>query len=141
MANANRAKQQNAEPRVVMAADFAYFTQKLQARMGVIRSSILETSTRLNSELRTDTTGQVHDAKDDAFASRQAEAELREMSHELAEIRDIESAQLRIVQGEYGRCVACGEAIAWLRLDACPTASRCVSCQERLEHLPGAAIR
>jgi RNA polymerase-binding transcription factor DksA len=61
------------------------------------------------------------------------EADHGEMRHELAELRDIESAQRRILQDVYGRCAGCGTPIAWARLDAYPTATCCLSCQTRRE--------
>ena len=46
----------------------------------------------------------------------------------LAEIRMIEAALGRIVNGTFGECVACGEPIAEERLDAVPHAARCRDC-------------
>ena len=45
----------------------------------------------------------------------------------------IESALNRIVQGDYGACEHCGEAISLKRLQAIPWATACISCQEELE--------
>lgn len=45
-----------------------------------------------------------------------------------AEIADIRAALLRIEQGLYGTCAKCGEDIAPARLEALPTATRCISC-------------
>jgi DnaK suppressor protein len=50
-----------------------------------------------------------------------------------AEIEAIDAALARIAAGEYGRCVACGEAIPPARLDAMPTATTCVSCAQGRE--------
>ena len=127
--------------RPVTNADYPYFKDKLQARMHSVQSGIVAARKRWQSEQQAAGSGQIHDLKDDAFASGLAHAELAGMAHELAEIRDIESAQYRILQAQYGRCVDCGEAISWRRLDAFPTAKRCVACQERLEHPSGAAAR
>ncbi|HXG08189.1 MAG TPA: TraR/DksA C4-type zinc finger protein [Gemmataceae bacterium] len=46
----------------------------------------------------------------------------------LAEIHD---ALLRIEQGSYGRCVACGQAISRRRLDAIPYAPDCLRCAKK----------
>ena len=35
--------------------------------------------------------------------------------------------------GHSGTCSDCGEAIGWPRLNAQPTAERCIACQEKLE--------
>jgi RNA polymerase-binding transcription factor DksA len=48
--------------------------------------------------------------------------------HALAEI-DLALDRLRC--GRYGRCVSCGQAIGRDRLDALPSAARCMPCQHR----------
>ena len=47
-----------------------------------------------------------------------------------AEIEAIDRALRRIAMGTYERCEACGKPIPMARLDALPTATRCVSCAE-----------
>lgn len=44
------------------------------------------------------------------------------------EIHEIREALLRIERGEYGTCTACGEPINPKRLEALPTATRCIKC-------------
>lgn len=48
-------------------------------------------------------------------------------------------AENRLATGDYGRCVDCGEAIGFARLEAQPAASRCVRCQEIEEKRSGPA--
>jgi RNA polymerase-binding transcription factor DksA len=47
----------------------------------------------------------------------------------LKEITAIDRALGRIANGTYGVCIDCGEPISQKRLDAVPTALRCVSCK------------
>jgi len=47
---------------------------------------------------------------------------------ELDEIRQILEALKRISEGTYGICVHCGAPIDPKRLNALPTATRCISC-------------
>jgi len=122
--------------RVVAAADYPHFADKLAARMVLIRAKLHELLSRSQSGLAADQARDVHDAKDDAFVERLADLELAEMRHEMTELRDIESAQRRIRQGNYGSCSDCGTAIDWERLEAWPTAERCVECQARHEASP-----
>lgn len=49
------------------------------------------------------------------------------------ELRGIETARERMDQGSYGQCIDCGLAIAYERLQASPTAKRCLACQEQYE--------
>lgn len=51
----------------------------------------------------------------------------------IEEMRDIESALRRMNEGHYGQCLDCGLAIDHKRLQAFPTAKRCLPCQEQYE--------
>lgn len=46
------------------------------------------------------------------------------------EIGQIRAALLRIENGTYGTCSACGKPIARARLEARPIATRCIECAE-----------
>ncbi|HMT45429.1 MAG TPA: TraR/DksA family transcriptional regulator [Chakrabartia sp.] len=46
----------------------------------------------------------------------------------LQEIEQIRGALTRLDNGHYGACAKCGEDIAPARLDAMPTATRCINC-------------
>lgn len=80
-----------------------------------------------------------------ADAGEQGEEHIRgavryaEQERDLLELRDIEEAQERIAAGTYGQCVDCGADIPLPRLQAQPTAKRCIACQEKFEqkHPPG----
>ena len=51
----------------------------------------------------------------------------------IREIREIEEARTRMQEGEYGTCADCGDEIVFERLQARPTASRCIYCQRQHE--------
>lgn len=61
------------------------------------------------------------------------------VNQDVADMRDILAARERLSAGVYGICTDCGEAIAYERLLAYPTAKRCIHCQ-RL-HEQGRAVR
>lgn len=46
-----------------------------------------------------------------------------------ARLRDITDAQDRLIDGNYGKCVDCGEQISFGRLSADPVVSLCLRCQ------------
>jgi RNA polymerase-binding transcription factor DksA len=46
-------------------------------------------------------------------------------------LAEVEASLARIADGSAGRCVDCGQAIPAARLEARPTAVRCVACAER----------
>lgn len=75
------------------------------------------------------------DSGDEAAAASIASLNLTLANRLEQELRDIEAAQARIERGEYGVCIDCGEDIGYSRLQAYPTAKRCIRCQARHEKL------
>lgn len=55
------------------------------------------------------------------------------LAHYRSELEQINAARERMQRHQYGICIDCGEAIPFLRLQAQPTATRCLSCQAALE--------
>lgn len=77
------------------------------------------------------------DAADVAF-----EAGSDEMTSQLAELdarelTQIERALVRLKQGTYGLCEACGDKIPVGRLNALPYSTLCIECQREMEKHPG----
>jgi len=62
-----------------------------------------------------------------------AEVDTAEILRDLHELRAAEHALARLEAGRYGQCEQCEQPIPAGRLDAQPTAVRCVACQEALE--------
>jgi RNA polymerase-binding transcription factor DksA len=108
------------------------------------RRRILERRRQLAAELRGDAdrarkepygelAGATHDTGDESVASLLADLGQAELSRDLAELRDLEAARLRLAGGSYGICTDCGAEIGAERLRANPAAARCVVCQTRYE--------
>ena len=53
----------------------------------------------------------------------------------------VHRAIAKVTEGTYGRCDDCGDPIEAARLDALPTATRCLSCQARNGRTAGGARR
>jgi len=74
---------------------------------------------------------------DDPDAPREHEADrelaLQRADQLIEEEREIGAALLRLREGSYGRCSACGAGIAFDRLRAQPMAARCLDCQRQSE--------
>jgi DnaK suppressor protein len=71
---------------------------------------------------------------DNSFQSRaqirtERQTEFAMNEHETAELGDIEAAMERMDAGTYGQCTDCGVSIPPARLNAYPTAKRCIDCQ------------
>lgn len=86
-----------------------------------------------DSEHYADLAGQVGDLEDQALADLLVDENLASIHRHIEELRAIDVALRRLEQGTYGECADCGEPIATARLDAYPTALRCIECQERYE--------
>jgi len=106
------------------------FKKKLNDRFAALRQEIGEALTSHEDEQYADLAGQVHDIGDEALADLLVDIELAAVDRHIQEIRDIEAALMRIDENHYGECCDCKEAIAIDRLEAFPTALRCVICQE-----------
>lgn len=81
--------------------------------------------------------GEVGDPGDESMALQLADLNLAEMENELREARAIERALERIKEQSYGYCSECGSEIPYARLEAYPTAERCMPCQTRHERVYG----
>jgi RNA polymerase-binding transcription factor DksA len=75
------------------------------------------------------------DAGDSSVADLLSDVAFAEVARDAAEVRDIIAAEARIAAGTYGTCIDCGLPIGRKRLEAYPTAKRCVEDQERREKL------
>ena len=70
---------------------------------------------------------------DEAAASLLRDISEAEVLRDIGEVRDIAAAEQRIADGRYGQCIDCGEAVAYERLKAYPSAKRCMPCQQHRE--------
>ncbi len=80
-----------------------------------------------------DLAGQVGDLEDRALADLLVDENLASMHRHIRDLREIDAAIARVERGDYGECVDCGEAIGAERLEAYPTAERCIDCQALYE--------
>ncbi len=105
------------------------YRQRLLDRQQEIVRRIFELEENLNAL----TTEREIEYGDRAQAEMPEEAlqQLDEQSRR--EVEAIQAALKRIEDGSYGRCEDCGHPIGAARLDAMPTARRCVACQEAWE--------
>jgi RNA polymerase-binding protein DksA len=105
----------------------------LRARARQLRDEIHQTLVKSDDEQYTMIADQVRDLEDDSFADLMVDVNLAEIDRDLQELRLIDAAFLRIGDGSYGQCDACGSPIEFERLRATPFASRCFDCQSSYE--------
>jgi RNA polymerase-binding transcription factor DksA len=111
-------------------ADHGLFNRRLRERWLALREEIRNTLLRADAEKYADIAGEVHDLEDESLADLLTDVTHAEIGRDVEEIRDIEAALQRLASGTYGICVRCGNSIDRERLNAYPTAKRCLPCQE-----------
>jgi len=77
--------------------------------------------------------GSVPDPGDESVAALIADLDHADVARDVAELRALEAARGRLQEGSYGVCIDCGGDIPFARLQATPSAERCIACQEKYE--------
>jgi len=111
--------------------------QSLARRREELRGLIAERRAALDRHTA-DLEDAVEDAVDTAFHRSGAGLEGELIEHYLREVAQIEAAQGRVEAGIFGICAGCMLPIDEARLEANPTALRCLECQTRHEKTSGA---
>ncbi|MEO6407611.1 MAG: TraR/DksA family transcriptional regulator [Burkholderiaceae bacterium] len=75
----------------------------------------------------------VENVRDEAEDRRGDEVRAAERLRDETELRESEAALARLEIGRFGSCIECDVRIPSARLEAQPSAARCIACQERLE--------
>ena len=73
------------------------------------------------------------DVADRAANSYTKEFLFSQSSNERQILQMVDGALVRIRDGSFGECIACGEEINPKRLEAVPWTRHCIECQEKLE--------
>jgi RNA polymerase-binding protein DksA len=73
------------------------------------------------------------DTGDESLANALADFNMERLNRHIQGLRDIEAALQRVKEGVYGVCIDCGDDVGFPRLQAYPTAKRCIVCQEKRE--------
>jgi RNA polymerase-binding protein DksA len=111
----------------------AEFRSILRARSTTLRDEIRTTLARSGDESHARIAEQARDPEDDSFADLIVDVNNAEVTRDLQELRQIDGAMQRLLEGSYGICLSCGVEIPIERLRAQPTATRCIRCQSTYE--------
>ena len=120
-------------PQKLTAAERTSLAKQLEERRRVLR---LELAAKLEAQDNPALLGlrnRMEETDDWAVADLETALDVAEVSRDAGELREVEAALLRLKDDTYGECVECGNYIPFARLQANPSASRCIPCQERLE--------
>lgn len=110
-----------------------HLEELMHQRQRVLNEAMDRKREETSSASTEDVIGGVGDPGDESVARMQADLSIEEAGRELEELRDIDAALQRIADGTYGYCDKCGNEIEYRRLEAQPTAVRCVECQTQYE--------
>lgn len=115
--------------------------QQLDSREAVLREEVRDEREELANEPARVNHETVEDFGEQGEERMRTAVRYAEEERDIEELRDIEEARERIGAGTYGSCVDCGTDIPLQRLQAQPTAKRCIACQEKFERSHPAAPR
>jgi DnaK suppressor protein len=110
-----------------------HFKSTLRERGDQLRSEIRNTLERSAEETHVRIAEQARDMEDDSFSNLVVDLNLAEIDRDVDELRRISTALRRAADGSYGLCEDCDAVIPVQRLEAEPTALRCIRCQELFE--------
>jgi RNA polymerase-binding protein DksA len=113
--------------------DIQEFQKRLQERREELRWIVHDALIESKREDYVTLAGEVQDTSEESVADLLAGMNLTILNREVADLADAEAALERIKEGTYGVCVDCGDDITRERLNAYPTAKRCILCQTKRE--------
>lgn len=108
-------------------------TSKLRDQHAELRTEVQEERAKVDSERDRRSAREVQDRGDEANTDQWRETNAAMIDHHVDEISGIQAALSRVESGTYGLCVECGEHIGFQRLQAYPSANRCLVCQSKVE--------
>jgi DnaK suppressor protein len=112
-------------------------TNLIDQRRNALLGELREDAARAREQPYSEHAGPAPDTGDESVATLFADLEQADVTRDLDEFRALEAARDRLRGGEYGTCLDCGGDIAFERLKATPSATRCIDCQTRYEKTYG----
>ena len=107
--------------------------QTLRARQATLREEIRAALLASSEERHRELAGVVHDTGDESVADLLTDVNLKGMDRDARELAAVNAALRRLANGTFGVCADCGADIGLPRLEAQPTATRCIECETRHE--------
>jgi len=114
-------------------AQLETLAHKLDAREAELQQEVRAVKAESTQSPTQQTPQRVGDAGDQGEESIRSALRHAEVSRDIEELRQIAAARDRMTAGTYGLCIDCGTAVALGRLQALPSAERCMPCQETFE--------
>jgi len=109
------------------------FRDRLRTRDEELRRAIHDALVNNEDKTYAEVAGRVLDSAELSVADLLADDRILAIEREVSEQADVVAALARITDGTYGECIDCSDDIGVERLDAWPTAKRCIRCQTHYE--------
>jgi len=107
--------------------------ERLAKRREALRAEIQRELANSDDPRVTGFMNQLVATEDWVLADILTDLDIATVTRDVGELAEVDGALARIAEGGYGTCSDCGEPIGWPRLNAQPTAERCIACQQKLE--------
>jgi RNA polymerase-binding protein DksA len=114
-------------------SQLALLENKLKQQQAELRAEVQGERAESDNERDRRSAREVQDRGDEANTDQWRESNAAMIDHHVDEISGIQAALSRVDSGTYGLCVDCGESIGFQRLQAYPSANRCLACQSKAE--------
>ncbi|MEX0451743.1 TraR/DksA family transcriptional regulator [Spiribacter sp. 218] len=115
--------------------------QMLEAQRATLRETLRGEVLAADIHRAEDIADRVRDPGDEAVVDLLADLEYADIDRHIGALRATEAALRAWHDGRYGVCADCGGPIPYARLEAYPTASRCIDCQAEYERAGGPTPR
>lgn len=109
----------------------------LEAQREALREEIHSEVLAADLHRAEDIADRVRDPGDEAVVDLLADLEYAEIDRHVHSLREVETAIRAWHEGGYGLCRDCDQAIPFARLEANPSAIRCIDCQAVSEQAGG----
>jgi|SRR5688572_29985596 len=107
--------------------------EAIDGRRSTLIAELQQGTERVRQDEHDAIAGTVPDPGDESVAALIKDLDHADVSRDVAELRALEAARGRMQEGRYGVCIDCGVDIPFARLQAAPSAERCIECQENYE--------
>lgn len=107
--------------------------ERLANRRQALRAEIQRELANSDDPRVTGFMNQLVATEDWVLADILTDLDIATVTRDVGELAEVDGALVRIAEGSYGTCSDCSEPIGWPRLNAQPTAERCIACQQKLE--------
>jgi RNA polymerase-binding protein DksA len=115
--------------------------RELERRAAELREAIAAALRATGDAQAAGLANHLEEIDDEPVADLESAIEIAALEREVRELRAVESARKRLHEPDFGLCEDCEAEIPYARLEANPTATRCVACQMQHERGAGPAPR